>query len=122
MDGLGRAVAAAAASPSHGRGAARRRVGCCVVDDEIGEVLATTCNAWDTPLFPNKGVCAELQALAGLVIGGRLPSQPADGLGWTVAVTLYDGGTVIKPLHLLSSISMRISIDVTHVTKSERAE
>ena len=80
------AAAAAAESGARGRAAVQRKVGCALVEQGSGRVVGVACNQWDSPLLPNKGVCAELRVLTKLVSSGGL--QPvAAGAPLTLAVT-----------------------------------
>ena len=57
---------------------AKRQVGCAVIDQASGALIALACNGWDNPILPGKGVCAELNALAGLAVRGGLYPLPKD--------------------------------------------
>eukprot|EP01043_Picozoa_sp_COSAG02_P060943 COSAG02_NODE_8073_length_2720_cov_12.818008_4_plen_319_part_00 len=83
MEALELANSAAERSTS-GR-AAGRRVGCCIIDsvDGAGEVLIVSSNAWDLPLAPNTGICAERRALAALMLHGKLDESAR----WTMVVS-----------------------------------
>ena len=79
------ALAHSAAAENTGGSSAGRRVGCCIFDstDSAGNVLVVSSNAWDLPLAPNTGICAERRALAALMLHGKLDASAA----WTMAVS-----------------------------------
>ena len=78
-------LANSAAERSTSGRAAGRRVGCCIIDsvDGAGEVLIVSSNAWDLPLAPNTGICAERRALAALMLHGKLDESAR----WTLVVS-----------------------------------
>ena len=85
------AIAHAAAGSAGGKSEGRR-VGCCILDSTSGsgQVLAAASNAWDLPLSPNTGICAERRALATLMLHGTLGTlckSSASSERWTMVVT-----------------------------------
>ena len=78
-------LANSAAEASTSGRSAGRRVGCCIIDSVQGEgrVVVVSSNAWDLPLAPNTGICAERRALAALMLHGKLD----DSSEWTLAVS-----------------------------------
>ena len=83
---MAHAASMVSGSKARGASAAQRRVGCAVVDQATGALLGASCNVWDNPILPGKGVCAELVVLSGMAVRGAL-REDGDTTPLTLAVT-----------------------------------
>ena len=83
---MAHAASVVSGSKARGASAAQRRVGCAVVDQATGALLGASCNVWDNPILPGKGVCAELVVLSSMVVRGAL-REDGDTTPLTLAVT-----------------------------------